>query len=517
MREWLAFMLPPAIAFAGMRLARLVLGQKFEDEFGFGLRFAIGLAVGMLVFSQAVLLTALAGINAARLLAWTAMIWGAVEVVLMCPKSATVLRLIQFRPAHLWLILLLPVLYSWWVFGRLCTLEGTIEFDANAFWVFKAKVLYLEQGKHLMGILHQSSLGYAHMDYPLLVPCLYTLDYGLVNGVDEFVNKVWPFWMMVALCLATLSMGNAWKRPHPLPLLVVTLLCYLPASLRFIRNEGGTIPMVFYTGLTALLMVVAFSFDDEIALAAALLTLAGCAMTKFEGILYAAIWGCATVAFCWRHRWLKNHLLWKVALVAAICLIPYFCFRLAKPVLHPESGWIRDGIASPGTVMRRFPQTWALNIGSRFFSPDYFHWKTADKDHVQWDGQRAGLKSLVNPELSVLPWLLLFLFGFSLWWKGRHRLVLATLVGVIIIEFTILSFITSCLGKMQADVANVINFSSSSDLVGRYYYPFFTACFLGVASVWFIEENTPAVSASPGPESLHRTGWPPVLRKGAGP
>src|ERR1017187_5202837 len=123
MREWLAFILPPAMAFAGMRLARLVLGRKFEDGFGLGLGFAVGLAVGMLVFSQTVLLTALAGINAARLLAWTAMIWGTAEVILMSPKCAASLRQMEFRPAHLWLLLLLPVLYSWWGFGRLCRSE----------------------------------------------------------------------------------------------------------------------------------------------------------------------------------------------------------------------------------------------------------------------------------------------------------------------------------------------------------------------------------------------------------
>src|SRR5450759_1464091 len=237
MKEWLAFILPPATAFAGMRLARLVLGQKFEERFALGLRFAIGLAVGMLVFSQSVLLTALAGINASGLLAWGALIWGIVEVILLSPNLASGLKQIKFQPGHLWLLLLLPVLYSWWVFGRLCTLEGTIEFDANAFWVFKAKLLYLEQGKNLVDILHQSNLGYAHMDYPMLVPCLYALDYGLVNGVDEFVNKVWPFWMMVALCLAVLSLAKIWKRPHPLPLFIVMLLCFLPASLQFIRKE----------------------------------------------------------------------------------------------------------------------------------------------------------------------------------------------------------------------------------------------------------------------------------------
>jgi len=187
--------------------------------------------------------------------------------------------------------------------------------------------------------------------------------------------------------------------------------------------------------------------------------------------------------------------LWKTALAVSVWLIPYFCFRLAKPVLRPESFWIQDGIRSPGSVLRRFPQTWTLNIINRFFSFDFFHWQTTDGDHVQWHVQGAGLKSLVNPELSVLPWLLLFLVGFSLWWKARRRLALATLAGVIIAQFTILSFSISCLPRMQADVMNVINFSINSDAVARYYYPFFTACFLGVLSVWF--SDIPPTSTPP--------------------
>ena len=112
---------------------------------------------------------------------------------------------------------------------------------------------------------------------------------------------------------------------------------------------------------------------------------------------------------------------------------------------------------------------------------------------MQW----AGVKSLVNPELSVLPWLLLFLFGFSLWWKARRRLALVTLAGVIIAQLTILSFSISCLPRVQADVANVINYNTNTDSVARYYYPFFTACFLGVLSVWFSD-----ISATSTPPSL---------------
>ncbi|MGA3284859.1 MAG: hypothetical protein ABSD57_10440 [Verrucomicrobiota bacterium] len=501
MKEWLAFILPPATAFAGMRLNRLVLGQKFEEKFGLGLRFAIGLAVGMLVFSQTVLLGALAGVNLAGGLAWLALIWGAMEVVLLLPKVAAGLKQIKPQPGHLWLLLLLPVIYSWWVFGRLSTLEGTLEFDANAFWVFKAKILYLEQGKNLLNVLHQSDLGYAHLDYPMLVSCLYTFDYGVVGGVDEFVNKVWPFWMVVALCLGILSLGRVWKRPHPLPIVTVVAFCFLPASLQFIRQEGGTMPMVFFVSLTALLIVKAISCADEFYLAAAIFAAAGCATTKFEGVVYSAVWFCALLPLCWRRGWLKKPILWKSALVAVICLLPYAWFRLDKPVLHPESGWWHAGIAAPALTLHRFPQAWFLNVFGRFFNSDFFHWQSANGNHLQWAGKWTGLGGFVNEQLTVLPWLSVILLALA-WWQRRARLALGSLSVVMLGVFTVLSFVIACLPRMQGDLANVIDFSTSNQ-VGRYYFPFFAAWFLAVAAIWFDDPQPSPSAATPNSPRDH--------------
>lgn len=497
MKEWIAFLLPPATAFAGMRLTRLLLGQPFADRFGPGLRFAIGLAAGMLIFSQTVLLGALAGINLAGTLAWLALIWGVVEIALLAPKAAAGVRQIKFQPGHLWLLLLLPVIYSWWIFARLSTLEGTLEFDANAFWVLKAKILYLEQGRNLLNVLHQSNLGYAHLDYPMLVPCLYTFGYGAVGSVDEFINKVWPFWMVVALCLGVLSLGKVWKHPQPLPLLTVVAFCFLPASLQFIRMEGGTMPMVFFVSVTALLIVKAISRADEFYLAAAILPAAGCATVKFEGVIYAGLWFCALLPLCWRLGWLKKAMLWKCVLLAGICLLPYVWFRLDKPVLHPESGWWHTGLAAPALTLHRFPQAWFLNLCARFFNDNAFHWQPGNGDHLQWAGKWIGPGSFVNEQLTVLPWLSLVLLVLALW-KCRNRLALGTLTGVIFGVLTVLSFVIACLPRMQQDLAKVIEFSSGSD-VGRYSYPFFTAWFLAIAASWFRDPRPPQPPNQPNP------------------
>jgi len=467
-----------------MRLTRWLLGEKFAARFGLGFRFALGLSVGMLVFSQAVLAGALAGFNASFILARLALLWGGVELLLLALQFPAALKRIKFQPGHWWLLLLLPLLCSWWVFGRLSTLEGTLEFDANTFWVFKSKILFLEQGKNLMDVLHQSDLGYAHLDYPMLVPCLYTLGYGLAGRVDEFVNKVWPFWMMVALCAGILSFARLWKNPRPLPIAVVTLIAFLPASLEFIRNEGGTIPMVFSTCLAALLMVSAIYRENDLAPAALVLALAGCFSTKFEGAVFAAA-GCGLLLpfGLWR-GWFKNPALWKSAAAAAICQAPYFFYRLSRPVLHFQSDWFHAGMAAPRVVLHRYPQVWFLEVFARFFNSEFFHWQPQGQS-LQWAGRWIGWNSLLNEQLSILPWLLVVLLAISIIYKAKGRVALAILSGIILLVFSFLSLVVSCL--YESDLGQSIDFAC--DTVGRYYYPFFTAWFLGTAAIWFKDQT----------------------------
>ncbi|HEY1788440.1 MAG TPA: hypothetical protein VGJ73_09810 [Verrucomicrobiae bacterium] len=497
MSQITAFILPPATALAGARIAALLLGKEFTAQFGFGFRFAIGLAVGMLVFSQGVLLSALGGFDASFILAWLAIFWGVVELGLVLLKLPAAARTIKGSPVHLWLILLLPLACSWWVFGRLSTLEGTLEYDANAFWVFKAKILYLEQGNNLIQVLRDVNLGYAHMDYPMLVPSLYTLDYGVVGCVDEFVNKVWPFWMMVALCAGIISAARLWKYPRPLPIAVVTLIAFMPASIEFIRNEGGTIPMVFYTSMAALLIASALYAENDLAPAGLVLVLAGCFSTKFEGVIFAAFTSCALLPFALQRGWLKNRTLWKCAAAAAVCIVPYLLYRLARPVPNAESAWFHTGMMTPGAVLHRFPQVWFLEVFARFFSPTFFHWQ-ADGSHLQWAGHWAGWGSLINDQLAVLPWLLVALLILTVIYKSRGRLVVAILSVVVLAIFTFLAFVVSCLHK--DDLQPAIDFACS--VVGRYYYPFFTAWFLGTAAIWFLDDKQPA--PEPGSAAVQR-------------
>jgi hypothetical protein len=487
MREWIAFLLPPATALAGMRLNRLLLGRELDARFGFGLRFALGFAMGALAFSQLLLLGALAGANAATPLGRGVLVWGLVEAVLLYRRQPGAGWRVPLRTAHLWLLLLAPVAYWLWVIGRLSVLESTLEFDAIAFWVFKAKVLYLVQGAGLLEWIRRPDLAYAHWDYPLLVPGLYALGYGAVGAVDDFINKVWPFWMMVSLCAAVLSLARVWIRPRPLPLLTVIILCFLPASLHFVRQEGGTLPMLFYASLAALLLTTALHRSDSIALAAAPIVLAGGGAAKLEGFLYAAAWAAVLVAFRRRLRWADLPLVRRGLLGSGLCLVPYALYRLAGPMPHPESNWWRTGIAAPTATLRRLPQLLLVDVVGRFFGTSFFRWQSPDGDHLEWVGHWQGVVSIVNPELSVLPWLLMAIVTLSLLSRREHRLPLGLLTAVTLGVLAFLSLAIACLPETQASVWAVIDYWSG--VVPRYSYPFFGAWFVGAMTLWLGRPN----------------------------
>lgn len=497
MKAWIAFLLPVAVAMVGARINLVLLGQESKQRFGLGLRFALGLGTGMLLFAQAVVLTALVGWNASPYLAYTALVGGVVEIALLA--RAHRFERPKLSRAHGWWLLLVPAAYAAWIFARLSTLEGTLEFDGHAFWVFKAKLLYLVQGHALREVLHQASLAYAHLDYPLLVPGLYTLTYGAVGGVDEFVCKVWPFWMVMALAAAILSLGQVWRRPRPLPFLTVLILAFLPATLHYVRNEGGTIPMVFFVSLAALLFEQAITFADDVALAAMLPVLAGGAMTKLEGLLFAWLCGVVVLVIAWRRGWLrrpwprKPHLLKSLA-VSVLALMPYAGLRLVRPVPHPESGWLAAGLAAPAAAWHRLPETWFLNVVGRFFDQDFFRWQSPDGRRLQWTGQWLGASSFANQQLSLLPWILLPLLALA-FWRGRFRVALAWLLAIDLAVFSILSLVIACLPRMQEHLQTVIEFSTTAQ-VGRYFCPFFIALFLATITTWFTE-------ASPGASTAH--------------
>jgi hypothetical protein len=222
-----------------------------------------------------------------------------------------------------------------------------------------------------------------------------------------------------------------------------------------------------------------------------------CFQTKLEGVVYAGICSCALLPLCLQRGWLKNKLVWRSIAVVGASLVPYVFYRLTKPIAHPESHWMGYLASKPAVALPHFPQVLFLNIFARFFSAPFFQW-TPQGDHMQWTGHWTGLGCLVNPEISVLPWLLLVLLILSVIFKPGGRKTIIILSAVTLAVFTFLSFVEACLPDW--DTSQMINMGCN--ISGRHFYPFFVAWFLGVATLWFVDEKPSPESPSIQPRTI---------------
>ena len=130
---------------------------------------------------------------------------------------------------------------------RLAALQGIVEFDAAADWMFKAKIFFLCTGHEIVGWFSNPRLAYAHLDYPTLVPSLHAATYDSIGHVDEFVSKFWPTWMLLFLLAALASLGRGKTARFQAPLFFLLGVLLLPFTQTYVQMEGATLPMVFFT------------------------------------------------------------------------------------------------------------------------------------------------------------------------------------------------------------------------------------------------------------------------------
>jgi hypothetical protein len=504
----LAFLLPPCAALAGMRVNELLFGRLKLAAHGAGLRFAWGMGTGMLIFSQAVVFGAVAGINLAAVLAWTALAWGAAELVARARRAWPLVRAWRPRVAHLWWLALLPVTAALVLTGLLATVEGTLEYDALAFWVFKAKVMFLKQGAEFHAVHQNPLLTYAHWDYPLLVPGLYTLNYGLHGEVFEFTNKVWPFWMVIAFLIALLSVSRFFSRPCLLPVAVVTAVCFVRFTTYWIRMEGATIPMMFYTGLAALTATLWLLDREQRHLPGLLmLALAGCVSTKFEGAVNALVWATALAVILFRGGGWRERPLHVGLGAAALCVFPYALFRWSGPLPHPVSNWLELGLAEPAQALARLPFVALLHLGHRFFSASAFNWQPGPDGALEWAGAWDGWNTFVDEHTHLIAWGIVLLVPFNLWRLPRARAATLILSGVCLGTLLFISLVVTCLLVARPDWAAVHEFATF--MVARYFYPVIIAWFVGLLVPWLLPEPEPvptvATDAPLTPESNSTT------------
>jgi hypothetical protein len=473
--EVIAFFLPLAVALAGTRLVRLLF-PELETVLSLGELLACGLALGAFFITQSILALRMAGLRLEQILGVAVMIWAAVEIVLLFRRRRG--QRPQFHVRQLWWLLLVPAGLMLWALFRLAGKEGLLEFDAVAFWAFKAKILYLCAGPELLAWFKNPTLAYAHMDYPLLATLLHTFTYGVLGHVDEFVTKFWNQWMLLFLGWSILGAGKFPNQKPWLAAAVVTVVILLPMTLDFTRKEGGTIPMVFFLVSSSLQLAIGMVDKQPGRIRFGLLLLMATAMVKFEGVILFGFW--CLLLFLDKDSRAVFWPLRRIGLAGLLGLagwLPYFVLRLLGTAPNTESAWPGQLIHNPGTVLGILPMHLLAFLSRRFFNGDFAAWGAPDNQHAVWQGKWVGAESFVDQATLGMGWACLLLLAIA-WLRGGKLRWTELRLFLVFVGFT--TFICIVWSSARSNPLDYTTSLAGSETItgGRYLFPVFMAWFV---------------------------------------
>jgi hypothetical protein len=180
--------------------------------------------------------------------------------------------------------------------------------------------------------------GYAHREYPLLVPSLIAWSDRWAGGALDGPAKV-----QIAVLVSAMLMATGWAVTRLAgPLAAVACVLLVAGMPRGISNLGlllvADVPLLAFALPLVLVLAVWVRDQDLQALAAAALA-AGAGSTKAEGLLFllAAIGGAAVAAPTWRAR--RQLVTWSAG--AAAALLPWLAYTwlygLGSGVVNAET------------------------------------------------------------------------------------------------------------------------------------------------------------------------------------
>ncbi len=444
-------------------------------------------AIGVLCCGQMVLALTILGLPGYLMVAIITLVWAGVEMlrgVLLLLQGRV--RLAISRHSLLrnaWaFVLLLPIVLLFVVLFWLAGLEGLLEFDAVQGWAFKAKIMTACQGSEWIRWIQNKNLHHAHFDYPQLVPSLHALTYGAVGGVNEFVTKFWPTWMLAALCVGILSACGFPDRHVLIPAAMVTAVCFMPMVLRYVRMEGGTIPMVFFCCWGSIQISLFLRDRNFVRFGVGCLSLAGASMSKFEGILFLGLW-LASVASIQGVAWLfREKRLCRLYIVLLAVMAPYFVYRCLSPFAHIESKWWRFALQAPLEKLTIFPKVFLFYISRRFVDTGFADWKVLQDGRIIWSGSWGGAMSLVDMTTYGIAWIAVLLTIVVVVCRRDLRKASVVVLLSCLAMIMLVSFVTSCMPWVRDDLSHALG-GSKAFTGGRYCLPFVLAWPISLAAL----------------------------------
>lgn len=479
----IACLLPAWVAWLGASLLRRLLPQLYAGM-RWGERAACGLGLGALVLGQALCALRLLGLGLPWV-PWVIMPVWSLALLLQSGRPWREIQWPQWPPVRFnyywlgllpWVAMFAPL---FWLAGQL----GIEDFDATVGWLFKAKLMYYHSGTDLISAFSNPNWGYAHLDYPTLVPSLHLLTYATVGHFNDFLTKFWPVWMLLLLSCGVLSLCG-WPAKNPLAGLALGLaVVFLPLCKLYVLHEGATLPLVFFLVLASAQLALGIAEDNRERRALGLLLLVGAAMCKLEGMILLGLW--VVMLLATRRSWtsLRPDRFWlAVGGVALACVAPWLALRCQIPVLHPEARWLQTLCAHPGEALSHWPRL-ILALFSRQFAGDgLFAWASPDHVHLLRLPKGDGWMALFGGLTYNLAWAGV-LAAWALYRLGGNprRAVFAGVAATLLAGAT-LALVFSSLPS------NIYNLESALGYVedatgGRYFSPIVCAWVLSLAIV----------------------------------
>jgi hypothetical protein len=476
---YISFLLPLAVALVGTRLVRWLFADLIP-VLTTGELLASGLAVGMFLLTQFILLLRILGARLEWFIGMAIFIWALVEIVLLVRNRKSFRA--EFNARYLWWLLLIPAAVVFWQLFRLAGLEGMSEYDAIAHWEFKGKLLYYTSGNEIWKWTSNPAYGYAILNNPLTVSLLYTFQWGVLGHINEFVIKLWNQWMLLLLVFAILGAGQFGGKRSWLTAATATIIVLLPITLLFARWEGSTIPFFFYVVLASMQLALGLAENEPGRLRLGLFIFMGSAMVKLDGGFLFGI--CGLLLLLDKQG---RTVLWPVkkigiaGLVGLIAWLPFFYFR-AHALGHFNDKAPQLVMQNLPTAAKAAPMVWLELILRRLFNNDFASWTSPDNHHAIWSGKWMGLQSFADGATLGLGWVcLLALFYFLLNGQRLRRVALSIFVMSLVYSFVVcITFLGWSLGLEFQTGHFYTRALSDSDAAsgGRYLYPVFMSCFV---------------------------------------